>query len=240
MYRLFFIVLLLCFLYRGWKKGIVSVFWSSLKRGNIGFTLLFFPFFILLDFLFPSDLGRLCYLSKLGNILGDADIVLPILIFLSSLFFIIKLEKWESLILELICIIVLTALLGDLFKILVGRARPYMGLGELSFFNFPESLFKNDFQSFPSGHVLVATSTFSWIGMRFKGWIRLVSLLIILIVAYNRLETNNHFLSDVVFSFALGYILTLNYLREVGVTEEARLSFNPLVFVSFFRRLFSG
>ncbi|MCX8127532.1 MAG: phosphatase PAP2 family protein [Synergistetes bacterium] len=192
-----------------------------------------------MDFVFPSDLGRVSCLSKFGNIIGDADFILPLLLSFLCLFYILRLEKWENPILELLCLIVLTALLGNLLKVLLGRARPYMGLGELSFFNFPESLFKNDFQSFPSGHVLVATSTFSWIGMRFKGWIRLAFLFLIVIVAYNRLETNNHFFSDVAFSFALGYALTLGYLREVKGSEESWLPFDPLAFASFFKRLFS-
>ncbi|MDK2870919.1 MAG: superfamily [bacterium] len=241
MYKLLFFILLACALYNGWRENKISLFFHSLTDSRLWMLLLLSFSLIPLD-LFVSVArakGFWSYVSKLGNTMGDADIVMPIVLFLFCLSVALKLDYLRDFLLELICIVVLILVLGNLFKMGFGRARPYMGLGEFSFFNFPDSIFKNGFQSFPSGHMFFATSLFGWIGMRLGGWMKLLSLIIIAIVAYNRLETHNHFFSDVAFSVALGYILLISYSREVKMAEKAS-SFSPLVSLSFFKRVFLG
>lgn len=237
-----FLFLLLFILYRGWKQGVITSFISSLNISLFLYMILLFLLFLPMDGLISVGRakGSLIYLSKIGNMVGDADVVLPVLIVLSLFFLSIRRDREEALLVELICLIVLIALLGNIMKVLVGRARPYLGLGSLSFFNLPDSLFSNDFQSFPSGHVLVASSLLSFLHLRFRRFFYFAFLLVV-IVAYNRLESHNHFLSDVAFSGAMGYIAILNYMKK-GVTmpEGFNLSIiSDLPPLRLFKRLFS-
>jgi len=230
---------LLIVLYRGWKKGIVQGFLRSIRLSSIFLWLLVSITLVFLDsyFTFSRAQGGLRYISKFGNIVGDADIVLPILISIVLLFIFFRSESREELFIELVCVITLTTLLGDVFKVLVGRARPYMGMGVFSFFNLSHSLFSNDFQSFPSGHVLFFSSLCTWFAFRLGWWFRFILPLLPIVVAYNRLESNNHYFSDVFFSWVLGYVIIARYMKEVRGTEEGPLASSACVILSFIRRL---
>lgn len=218
MYKTPFALLLIGILYREWKRGSLRFVFRAIFN-PVGLKIAGFSLFSLLTdpLLHLEEWGKLSfYLSKLGNILGDADIVLPFLVSIFYLALLSRFDRVEKLVGEAISLIVLAALFGDLLKLLFGRARPYMEVGVYSFFNFPASFFSNDYQSFPSGHVLVASVLFAWLLMRFGGVYRFLFPFAMGTVVYNRLETGNHFLSDALFSAIFGYVIVKGYFKEVG------------------------
>ncbi len=217
MYKAFFLLLLVGVLYKEYKNGVLKkVVYSVIKPLNLVMASFSFPLIIADTTLFlRSASGGYSWFSRFGNIIGDADIVLPILIMLFYAMLLTRDERKERLIGEAICLVVISALFGDLLKVAFGRARPYMLMGPFSFFDFPLSIFDNDYQSFPSGHMLVASTLFSWISARFSGFFRFLFPVPLLLVAYNRLETRNHFVSDLAFSAILGYMIVRSYFKEV-------------------------
>ncbi len=217
MYKALFLLLLVGVLYKEYKNGVLKmVIYSVIKPLNIVVASLSF-LLVVADMTLSSrgTSGVYSWFSRFGNIIGDADVVLPILIALFYAMLLTRAERKERLIGEAICLVVISALFGDLLKVAFGRARPYMRMGAFSFFDFPLSIFDNDYQSFPSGHMLVASTLFSWISARFSGFFRFLFPVPLLLVAYDRLETRNHFVSDLAFSAILGYMVVRSYFREV-------------------------
>lgn len=85
-----------------------------------------------------------------------------------------------------------------LVKFLIGRARPYTNNGPYTLkpFNFSE-----DYQSFPSGHTALSWSIFTPVALRFGD----VWYTVPVIFSLQRLWSNNHWTSDVLFGASIGY-----------------------------------
>lgn len=92
-------------------------------------------------------------------------------------------------------------LLQQILKSVVGRARPVAELGKDTFDPFNSS---RNFHSFPSGHAIMAFTNAYAIGKQFKNpWIKAGIYTLGAIPGISRIWDGQHFLSDVVFSFAL-------------------------------------
>jgi len=92
-------------------------------------------------------------------------------------------------------------LLQQVLKSTVGRARPVADLGKDTFDPFNSS---RNFHSFPSGHALMAFTNAYAIGKQFKSpWIKAGIYTVGAIPGISRLWDGQHWLSDVLFSWAI-------------------------------------
>lgn len=125
--------------------------------------------------------------------------------------------------------LLLTSLSTQVLKIAVGRARPYMGLGNTVFRPFG---LEEGYESFPSGHTAAAFSVTAVLAARIdRPWVSVGLYTLATLTGLSRIYTEDHWFSDVlfsaIFSASLGRSLVLWY---EGTTEEhnrAGLSFLP-------------
>ncbi|MDC0008347.1 phosphatase PAP2 family protein [bacterium] len=94
--------------------------------------------------------------------------------------------------------------LQQVMKSVVGRARPVANLGKDTFDPFNSS---RDFHSFPSGHALLAFTNAYAIGKQFKSpWVKAGIYTLGAIPGISRIWDGQHYLSDVVFAWALSIV----------------------------------
>ena len=92
-------------------------------------------------------------------------------------------------------------LLQQVLKSVAGRARPVADLGKDTFDPFNSN---RNFHSFPSGHALMAFTNAYAIGKQFKSpWVKAGIYTVGAIPGISRLWDGQHWLSDVLFSWAL-------------------------------------
>ena len=92
-------------------------------------------------------------------------------------------------------------LLQQVLKSVVGRARPLADLGKDTFDPFNSS---RNFHSFPSGHALLAFTNAYAIGKQFKNpWVKAGIYTLGAIPGVSRVWDGQHWLSDMVFAFAI-------------------------------------
>ncbi len=92
-------------------------------------------------------------------------------------------------------------LLQQVLKSVVGRARPVAELGKDTFDPFNSS---RNFHSFPSGHALLAFTNAYAIGKQFKNpWVKAGIYTVGAIPGISRIWDGQHWLSDMVFAFAI-------------------------------------
>lgn len=92
-------------------------------------------------------------------------------------------------------------LLQQVLKSVVGRARPLANLGKDTFDPFNPS---RNFHSFPSGHALLAFTNAYAIGKQFKNpWVKAGIYTLGAIPGISRVWDGQHYLSDMVFAFAI-------------------------------------
>jgi len=97
-----------------------------------------------------------------------------------------------------------TGLLQQILKSVVGRARPIADLGKDTFDPFNSS---RNFHSFPSGHALLAFTNAYAIGKQFKSpWIKGGIYALGAIPGISRVWDGQHWLSDVIFAYALSIV----------------------------------
>ncbi len=99
-----------------------------------------------------------------------------------------------------------------LLKALVGRARPFMNDGTSAF--IPLAM-RGEFESFPSGHTQYA---FAVATIWFLHWpkLRWIALPWAIFVAFERILTGKHFLTDVIVGATIGAFCTLLFTRILG------------------------
>tara|TARA_R110002051_G_scaffold70772_1_gene127487 strand:+ start:51286 stop:52119 length:834 start_codon:yes stop_codon:yes gene_type:complete len=91
--------------------------------------------------------------------------------------------------------------LQQVLKSVVGRARPLANLGKDTFDPFNSS---RNFHSFPSGHALLAFTNAYAIGKQFKNpWVKAGIYTLGAIPGISRVWDGQHWLSDMVFAFAI-------------------------------------
>ncbi len=97
----------------------------------------------------------------------------------------------------------ISAITQTTFKLLVGRARPYTGLGSHTFRPFS---FNSDFVSFPSGHTIVAFTISTVLAERIDNVYASLGLYTAAVMSgLSRIYSGNHWLSDVVFGAGLAF-----------------------------------
>lgn len=91
-------------------------------------------------------------------------------------------------------------------KFIIGRARPYLNQGSVYFSPFN---LNNDYQSFPSGHTIVAFSTSSHI-YKYNKFLGFLSYSIAFGTGIARMYKDQHWFSDVLAGAILGLIIGSN------------------------------
>ncbi|MEO0202713.1 MAG: phosphatase PAP2 family protein [candidate division WOR-3 bacterium] len=129
----------------------------------------------------------------------------------SMLYLISKLkkdEKLEEFSLSGIKSFIVSGLSVLALKYVFGRARPYTWEGELSFKPFN---LNNDYQSFPSGHTIIAFTTASHISSYSNNkLISFISYSLATGVGIARIYKDQHWFSDVISAATLGIIIGSN------------------------------
>lgn len=125
---------------------------------------------------------------------------------------------------------VLSSLIVQIPKYVVGRQRPNNGQGDGPF------AFKGPFQgtSFPSGHTTVSFALASVIATQYREnkWVPVTAYSIASLVGLSRIYDNKHWLSDVVAGAAIGTL--------VGNLVSHRTSYSKLTIVPFGNSSYQG
>jgi len=117
-------------------------------------------------------------------------------------------------------LLVLSAILGTgivamVIKVVVGRARPYMG--DIGFFPFT---FGSDYASWPSGHTTTAFAFAAAVGLAIPV-LRWPLFVLAALVGYSRMALGVHYLGDIIMGAtvgALGAVLIYNWLApKLGI-----------------------
>jgi membrane-associated phospholipid phosphatase len=113
---------------------------------------------------------------------------------------------WKGSRFTVVCFMSL-GLLTQLFKILFGRQRPHVSETFESWIFNPIN-FHWHWHSFPSGHSQVVF-TAATISIIFWPKYKFFFLFLASLIAFTRITTHQHFLSDTIFGATLGYLVTL-------------------------------
>jgi len=104
-------------------------------------------------------------------------------------------------------------------KIVVGRARPYTGLGHMAFRPFS---INDDFASFPSGHTTVAFAFSGVLAERINNiWASIGLYSLAGATGLSRMYTDQHWISDVVFAAILSLSVSHSLVRWFESGEDA-------------------
>ena len=96
---------------------------------------------------------------------------------------------------------------GVIGKQVLGRARPYVGNGSRDF-NLIRFSGQRAFRSMPSGHSLKAFATMTVVAKRYPHWwVQLPAYSVAGGVAVQRIDSRNHWVSDVVLGGTIGYLV---------------------------------
>lgn len=102
----------------------------------------------------------------------------------------------------------LSGLITNAVKFLVGRWRPFTDHGSLTF--TPLSAGPNAHLSFPSGHVTVAFALAVVMASMNRNWVwRILWIALASITAFSRMYHDQHWLSDVIFSISNGTAVSI-------------------------------
>lgn len=185
-----------------------------LKKNKWLFFLLIFPlFFFYLDSLcistiktiyknFPNINRLMDYPDKFVNVLSNGLTLLTVASLIYIFGLLMKRIKLTEIGKTLFIGFWLTGISIQIFKHLIGRARPKMSDSFLCI----GPNFKSGFDSFPSGHTAIAFC-FSAILSSFLPQYRVIFYLIALIIGFERIEDFSHFPSDVIAGAIIGLII---------------------------------
>jgi len=116
--------------------------------------------------------------------------------------------------------ILIAGAISTVTKIVVGRARPYMEQGHMSFrpFTFPVE----DYASFPSGHTIVAFAFSGVLAERIKNvWASIGLYGLATACGVSRLYTDEHWISDVVFGAIVSLSVSHSLVRWFESGEDS-------------------
>ena len=160
-----------------------------------------------------SDFG--VNLFSVVTLLGNWQLVIPILVLLLFLFF----KKYQTFVWPFVFTILSAESVTFIGKLLVHRFRPDGG-----------AIIETDF-SFPSGHATIAVALYGYLAYLIikhlknktaQGAVLLGALIIILAVGFSRLYLGVHFVSDVLAGYLVGSLALI-----AGVSLREWLSFKP-------------
>jgi len=121
-----------------------------------------------------------------------------------------------------------TGLLTQLLKITLGRARPFTGSPNTDIDPF-EFEFESEDNSLPSGHTSIAFSIATVLSQRINNpYVSFALYSMASLTAYQRIYSDDHWLSDTILGAALGTFIGLKIvkLHENNSPEEQRFSLN--------------
>ncbi len=124
----------------------------------------------------------------------------------------LALPNWKRLFIGWNAALLLSTVLTHLLKWVVGRARPYVGLGARVYSPFSDEV---GMASFPSGHTSAAV-TIAAVASLFFPRFRAVFWIYAAIVALERLVSRNHYLSDVIAGAGIGLFSVWAARRALG------------------------
>ncbi len=119
-------------------------------------------------------------------------------------------------------------------KVIFGRERPYSNQGSNSFKFFQV---KNVFNSFPSGHAIIAFTTSTVISEKIDNIYATIGLYgLASLTVYQRLYSDNHWLSDAFLGSVLGVVIGKYFVKinkSYSDENESKISYN--VFPVFYK-----
>lgn len=211
-------VLVLLVVWFEWRSGYFRGFLKYLKSFSIKpYARLIFQIFLVTALLFALDPFLIrwvqsfespfsSWIVSVGSFFGRKNWWVLLFTYLAVL--IVRAQPARKLIFSALAANAITALFCVILKFTVLRARPLIGLGAYSFFNF-EGVQRDAgvFQSFPSGDVAIVAGAAAYFFYAFRSWfLRLFVFLFPLATAFARMSLNKHWPSDVFFAIGLGLV----------------------------------
>jgi len=138
--------------------------------------------------------------SRISDLGGEKNVIIPALLLTYGTSFIIKDEKLQLTAEASIKSAITSFIFTESFKQIFGRARPYMELG--AFHSRPFPILKDEFKAMPSGHTSVAFAIFTPFAENYSRWIYCIPVS----VAFGRVYQNRHWFSDVIAGGSIGFL----------------------------------
>jgi len=124
--------------------------------------------------------------------------------------------------------LIITGLYSTALKIIIGRARPYMGRNPHTF-KFLNFKFDSGYMSLPSGHTASIFAMMSVLAGQYDSYlIKIPAYSFAMAVAVQRMENNKHWASDVLWGGVLGYLVGSS-LVEREELQETSFSIQPSI-----------
>ncbi len=126
--------------------------------------------------------------------------------------------------------LLISGLTVQIIKIVSGRARPYNDKGPYYYNSFN---LDNDYNSFPSGHTVIAFTISSVLAARIKNTYASIGLYTLAsFTAFQRIYSENHWFSDTFLAAAIGAIVgnslvSLNDTTKPGNDDKVKISLAP-------------
>ena len=118
------------------------------------------------------------------------------------------------------------------FKLLLGRARPYLGDGARRWHFF--GIHGRDMRSFPSGHTSGAFSMATALSKRHnEWWVQVPAYTLATGVASQRIDSGVHWTSDVLVGAVLGYAISAFLAERHTCTDPATGAVTPTTYINF-------
>ncbi len=168
-------------------------------------------------------------LNKITEIYGSANSssILPLSFYLSGL--ILKNEDLRTTGRILFESLLVSGLIVQTIKISFGRARPYINEGAYS---FKPLKFDNDYNSFSSGHTIVAFTISAVLSRRFNNIFASIGLYTLAgLTAYQRIYSDKHWFSDTFLSAVIGIVVGNSFVdiqeKNKKASDSSEFSLAP-------------
>ena len=136
-----------------------------------------------------------------------------------------KLKKTSGLMIKSL---ILTGLINTSLKVIIGRARPYENKGhkEYKHFNFK---FDPDYMSMPSGHTSSIFAMMTVLAKQYDSWqVKLPAYTFAISVAFQRMNNNKHWGSDLLVGGMTGYLVASNVIKSYKYKKRI-FNFKPII-----------